>query len=432
MALKHVSRIYFQGKIVAYFKKNGKVLRYKLYKIDKANIDRKYRVKSTYTATNPEALNKEIDELEEKVDNAIAAILYDNPDATITGKTIDDYFLNQQHLFEEKGETKNDGQLLVDFRKFNEQKKEDKRKEDIKNGETRKLHPTMKDYISAANAIEDFEYDTKTQYYLSDVTEDFISDFQEWLGEEHTNTKEHKYSCRGEMVNKTINKRLECIAAFIRSFYKDEETAKLIMGMRYNDHSKAKVIVLSLEEVKELYYRQLKNQNHNKVRDYFVFLCQTGLRYSDFLLLSQKNFLRQGDGSYLLSYVSHKTRVEVSFELTSKAQEIAKKYNFVFGGYTNQAFNRTLSDMLENEDLYEDEIPSIKFRLGKVIEEKIMRREKISAHSARRTFISCLIGKGVSPYQVMNMSGHTRLSTMDIYVEKFSPEVQKATKIIEF
>jgi integrase len=186
-----------------------------------------------------------------------------------------------------------------------------------------------------------------------------------------------------------------------------------------------------LEEVKELYYRELKNKNYNIVKDYFVFLCQTGLRFSDLLLLREKNFLRQRDNSYNLSYVSHKTKIQIEFRLTSKALEIAKKYKFSFKHYTNQAFNRTLKDMLADEGLYEDEIASNRFVLGRVEEGKIMRREKISAHTARRTFISSLIAKGVSAYQVMNMSGHTRLSTMDIYVEKFAPEVQEATKKIE-
>ena len=91
----------------------------------------------------------------------------------------------------------------------------------------------------------------------------------------------------------------------------------------------------------------------------------------------------------------------------------------------------TLKEMLETEELYEDEIASNRFVLGRVEEGKAMRREKISAHTARRTFISSLIHEGVSPYQVMNMSGHTKLSTMDIYVEKFAPTVQEATLKIE-
>ena len=381
---------------------------------------------------NPYEVNAQIDELEEKVDNAIAAILYNNPKAVINAKVIDEYLATHQ---EEKNVIQNaekDKLLLADFRAFNIKKEKELHEQDIKNGETRKRHPTIKDYISSANAIEDYEYDTKSQLYLSDITEDFVSDFCEWLAEEHVSSKEHKYICKGEMVNKTINKRLENLSAFIRAYYKDNTTAEMIMDGRLGDSKQTRVIALTLDEVKELYYRELKNPNHNKIRDYFVFLCLTGLRFLDLTLLTEMNFLRQRNGAYLLSYISHKTKVEVEFELTSKAKELAVRYNFHFNEYTNQGFNRALGEMLESEHLYEDEISVIRNVLTKKIQKKMYRREKISAHTARRTFISCLIAKGVPPYQVMSMSGHKKFSTMEIYVMKFSPEMQGATQKLEF
>lgn len=432
MALKYVTRIYNQGKIAAYFKKNGAVLRYKLFKIEEAYLTKKYRVKDTYALQNPIEVNSQIDKLEEKVDNAIAAILYNDPKAAINSKVIDEYLATHQ---EEKSVTPNadtDKLILADFRAYNIKKEKELHKQDIENGETRKRHPTIKDYISSANAIEDYEYDTKSQLYLSDITEDFISDFCEWLADEHVSTKEHKYKCKGEMVNKTINKRLENLSAFIRAYYKDNATADMVMDGRLGDSKQTRVIALTLDEVKELYYRELKNPNHNKVRDYFVFLCLTGLRFLDLTLLTETNFLRQKNGVYRLSYISHKTKVEVEFDLTSKAQEIAVRYNFQFKDYTNQGFNRALGELLEQEHLYEDEISVIRNVLKKKIQTKVYRRDKISAHTARRTFISCLIAKGVPPYQVMTMSGHKRFTTMEVYVMKFSPEMQGASKKLEF
>ena len=432
MALKYVSRKYYLGKVTAYFKRNGSAMRYKLFKIDKVYLTKKLRVKENYPFQNPQDINTQIDELEEKVDNAIADILYNNPQTVINVKVIDEYFAAHKEKESIAPTVETDKLLLADFRTYNKKKEQELHKQDIENGETRKRHPTIKDYISSANAIEDYEYDTKMQLYLSDITEDFVSDFCEWLADEHINTAEHKYKCKGEMVNKTINKRLENLSAFIRAFYNDDVTADMIMDGRLGDSKQTRVIALTLDEVKELYYRKLKNPNHNKVRDYFVFLCLTGLRYLDLTLLSETNFLRQSSGAYLLSYISHKTKVEVEFELTSKAQEIATRYNYHFNEYTNQGFNRALSEMLENEHLYEDEISIIRNVLKKKIQKKMYRREKISAHTARRTFISCLIAKGVPPYQVMSMSGHKRFSTMEIYVMKFSPEMQGATEKLEF
>lgn len=432
MALKYVSRRYYLGKLTAYLKKNGSAMRYKLCKIEKAYLTKNLRVKETYSLQNPNDLNAEIDALEEKVDNAIAAILYNNPKAIINTKVIDEYLATHKEKEIVLPTAETDKLLLADFRAYNIEKEKALHKQDIKNGETRKKHPTIKDYISSANAIEDYEYDTKYQLYLSDITEDFISDFCEWLADEHVDTKDHKYKCKGEMVNKTINKRLENLSAFIRAYYKDSATAEMIMENRLGDSKQTRVIALTLEEVKELYNRELKNANHIKVRDYFVFLCLTGLRFMDLTLLTEMNFLRQKSGTYLLSYVSHKTKVEVEFELTSKAQEIAERYGFRFKDYTNQGFNRALSEMLENEHLFEDEISVIRNVLQKKIQTKMYRRDKISAHTARRTFISCLIAKGVPPYQVMSMSGHKKFSTMEIYVMKFSPEMQGATQKLEF
>ena len=432
MALKYVSRKYYLGKVTAYFKKNGSAMRYKLFKIDEVYLTKKLRIKDTYTLQDPNEINAQIDELEKKVDNAIAAILYKNPKAVINVKLVDEYLAAHKEKENVAFTAETDKLLLVDFRAFNNEKEKELHKQDIKNGETRKKHPTIKDYISSANAIEDYEYDMKSQLYLNDITEDFIEDFCEWLSEEHVNTKEHKYKCKGDMVNKTINKRIECLSAFIKAYYKDNAIAEMIMSNRLGDSKQTRVIALTLDEVKELYNRKLKNPNHNKVRDYFVFLCLTGLRFMDLTLLTEMNFLRQKDSTYKLSYISHKTKVEVEFELTSKAQEIAERYNFRFNEYTNQGFNRALSEMLENEHLFEDEISVIRNVLHKKIQKKMYRRDKMSAHTARRTFISCLIAKGVSPYHVMSMSGHKKFSTMEIYVMKFSPEMEGSTKKLEF
>ena len=433
MALKYVDRVYYQGKVCSYFKKNNTILRYKLLKIEKRYLTAKtYRVKDTYPLQDYNVVNSQIDELESRVDDAVGRILFENPKSRITSSAIDEFFEKEKNAIELKNEDEANKHLLTDFRRFNKQKMEEKHQEDIDNGETRKLHPTMKDYISAANAIEDFEYDTKQQLYLNDIDDTFVEEFVDWLAEEHVSTEEHKYKCRGDMVNKTINKRLENLSAFIRAYYKDEEKADMIMDGRLNNKSINKVIALDLDEVKELYYRDLKNPSYNKVRDYFVFLCLTGLRFHDLTLLSAMNFLKKRNGVCSISYISHKTKVEVEFDLPSKAQAIALKYNFEFKDYTNQGFNRALGEMLETENLYEDEISVNRYILKKTIHKKVMRREKVTAHTARRTFISCLISAGVPPYQVMNMSGHVRFSTMEIYVRIFSKDVSEASKRLEF
>ena len=119
MALKNVKRRYHQGKVVAYFKRNDGVVRYKLYRIDQGFLTRNLRVKDTYTVCNHQILNKQIDELEDRIDNAIGDILYNAPDTVLNNEVVENY-LNKPHGNDMRDDS-DDCMLLSDFRKYNEQ-----------------------------------------------------------------------------------------------------------------------------------------------------------------------------------------------------------------------------------------------------------------------------------------------------------------------
>ena len=86
---KYIQRKYREGKVVAYMRKNGSVLRYKLCKIDKKWLSTTLQVKANYPFRNADELNSEIDKLEELVDNTIAELLYNDPKLYITRAVID-------------------------------------------------------------------------------------------------------------------------------------------------------------------------------------------------------------------------------------------------------------------------------------------------------------------------------------------------------
>lgn len=431
---KYVQRKYREGKVVAYMYKNGSVVRYKLLKIEKKWLTTTLQVKADYPLRSADELNKEMDVLEELVDKTITELLHDNPKMYITCAIIDKAIADKEKRAKEKAEESDKQLLLYDFKLFNKRKKEVLIKKDIERGLNRKTPPTIKDYISACNAIEDFEYDFNCTLRLNDIDEDFLDDFKDFLAEEHKDTKEHTYKCKGGMVNKTINKRLECLSAFVRSFYKDIEKAQFIFESRIlrNDRNK-EIIRLNKEEIKELYSRELKDNSKNMIRDYFVFLCLTGLRFGDFVSISKANFVMGKDGLVTLSLYTQKTNIRVEVKLTKQAKEIAERYDYKFDGYTNQAFNRAIKDLLKEEELFEDEIVTYREVLNqKPLPIKMLRREKITAHTARRTFISMMIENGVQPIHVMNMVGHTKMSTLQIYIDRFSPKAENAINVLEF
>ena len=419
---------------MAYMRKNGSVLRYKLCKIEKKWLTTTLQVRADYPLRSAIELNQEIDKLEEIVDNTIAELLYDNPKLYITCAIIDKAIADKEKKAKEKAEENDKQLLLLDFKLFNKRKKEALIKKDIERGLNRKIPPTIKDYISACNAIEDYEYEHNCSLRLQDVDEDFIENFKDFLADEHVNTENHKYKCRGGMVNRTIDKRLECLSAFIRSFYGDAKIAQLLFELRMGSNSRNRTIIrLYKDELKDLYGRTLINSNYNRVRDYLVFLCLTGLRFGDFVSLSKENFVMGRDGLVTLSLYTQKTNIRVEVKLTQQAKEIAERYDYKFNGYTNQAFNRAIKELFREEGLFEDEIVTYREVLTqKPHPIKTPRREKITAHTARRTFISMMIESGVQPIHVMHMVGHTKLSTLQIYIDKFSPTAENAIKVLEF
>jgi len=431
---QYVQRKYREGKVVAYMRKNGSVLRYKLCKIEKKWLTTTLQVRADYPLRSAIELNQEIDKLEELVDNTIAELLYNNPKLYITCAIIDKAIAERERRAKEKAEENDKQLLLFDFKLFNRRKKEALIKKDVERGLSRKTPPTIKDYISACNAIEDYEFDNRRTLRLQDIDDDFLDDFKDFLVEEHISTEEHQYKCRGGMVNKTINKRLECLSAFIRSYYGDVEKAQYILNSRISQNDRNKeVIRLYKDELKDLYTRELKDKSRNKVRDYFVFLCLTGIRFGDFVSLNKENFVMGRGGLVTLSLYTQKTNIRIEIKLTKQAKEIAERYNYKFDGYTNQAFNRAIKELFKDEQLFEDEIVTYREILNKKPNPiKIPRREKITAHTARRTFISLMIESGVQPIHVMHMVGHTKLSTLQIYIDKFSPTAENAIKVLEF
>lgn len=430
----NIKREYYQGKLVAYMKKNEATLRYKLLKIEKRYLTATLRVKNSYKSVEDVGeLNAQIDLLEAMIDQAVTEIFAENPRAKITNKVVEEALLPK--VVEEKDEREGQEILLYDFEQYINKINKEKLEEDFERGIERKgkWHPTAKDYVSCRNALLDFEYDTKQMLYLSDVTEDFIEEFIDYLiderpiptEEELKNAEAHVYLTKGGLENAIVNKRLDCLATFIRHFYKQEDVATMVSSSRLNSEDLNDVIRIYKDELKALADMPLETEAEKRIRDYFVFICLSGLRFSDLISIRRVNFRQEGD-RWRLQLFTRKTIKFADIPLVPRALALARKYNFDFSYYTNQAFNRELKQLLEKYNLYGDSCPKIRRVKKKLVTTEMLRRERISAHCGRRTFISILIEEGTPISRVMGFTGHKKESTLKVYVDKFSPHACEA------
>lgn len=425
MAIINTRREYYQGKLVSYMKKNDAVLRYKLAKIEKKFLTANMRVKLTYQREDPAKLNKFIDELEVKIDEAVSQIFYDDPKARITSKVIKHYLSTKATNEADDKNIENLADkhiLLYDLESCIEKLKEEKHEEDVAAGITRKLHPSVKDYISTKNAIDDYEHARHIILHLEEVDNFFVDDFINFLSDKRPELEDYIYKTKGKLINKTINKRLSCLATMIRRIYDDDKRARMISKARLNEANVNDIIRLTLDEVKSLADMKLINKKEQKVRDYFVFLCNTGMRFSDLVEISQDNFLEDKEGKLTIKLLTHKTKTKAVIPIYQRTYDLALKYHFQFRDYTNQALNRGIKELLQSHHLFEDEIIHRKRRKKIVFTQRKMRRECISCHTGRRTFISIAVENGVSIPDIMSMTGHRKASTLQIYVDQFGKD----------
>ena len=152
-------------------------------------------------------------------------------------------------------------------------------------------------------------------------------------------------------------------------------------------------------EILELTGKKMKYQHSLEA---FLFCCYTGLRYSDFTQLSEKNLVFIENRPWIV-FTTIKTSTEVQLPLAllfeGKAWKLLRKHQKHLDEFFRIKANSTV-----NKDL---------MRIGKLAG----IQKHFSFHSARHTNATLLIYKGVNITTVQKLLGHRDVSTTQIYSE---------------
>jgi len=141
----------------------------------------------------------------------------------------------------------------------------------------------------------------------------------------------------------------------------------------------------------------------DRVKDVFLFVCYTGLSYSDLFQLTPEGITKGIDGKNWVIYEREKSGVRASIPILPPAQAIIDKYkndpeclveNKLLPVISNQKLNTYLSE----------------------IEEVCEINKHITMHLGRHTFATTVtLTNGVPIETVSKMLGHTSLKTTQIY-----------------
>jgi len=176
---------------------------------------------------------------------------------------------------------------------------------------------------------------------------------------------------------------------------------------------------LNADELRRIETHKFRIRRLEQVRDVFIFVCYTGLSYSDLKLLKPDSLTKGIDGKNWVVYEREKTGVRASIPLLPQAQSILNKYktdpecnadNKLLPVKSNQKLNTYLSEIAELCEI----------------------NKHITMHLGRHTFSTTVtLTNGVPIETVSKMLGHTSLKTTQIYAKVVDAKVSEDMNILE-
>ena len=170
-------------------------------------------------------------------------------------------------------------------------------------------------------------------------------------------------------------------------------------------------IALNYQQVEEIYlYDFSKNKRLERVRDLFVFGCVTGMRFGNYSRISKQDI--QGDFIRVVDLKSKSKKLSIPLNSISKA--ILEKYDYILPNISNQKMNEFIKEVFKEMKFTEDIKKTMKYG-DELVDKKSEFWERISSHTARRSFITIMKNNKVPDKIIMSYTGHTSLEVFNNY-----------------
>jgi len=240
--------------------------------------------------------------------------------------------------------------------------------------------------------------------YLPDINLKFYKEFTKFLKK----TKKHAPT--------TTNKYQSSLKTFLKFLTDDLGLNKEEIHRKFKKESKkieggSKVVLLK-EHVQKLIDWKQTDERYGLVRDLFLFQIFTGIRYSDLENVNKSYVINNS-----LSFTMWKVGRDVTIPLHPMASEILQKYDYKLGEKCKslQHYNIDIKKVCEEAGLT-DKFSTLKMKLSRKVKDDTPLYKLVSTHVGRTTFITnCLIA-GITPYIVIEYTGHKEIETLKYYM----------------
>ena len=256
-------------------------------------------------------------------------------------------------------------------------------------------------YERTKSLLKEFVDKTKFKLTFDNITQSFFDKFYSFLLD-------------GGMINNSAYKTISFFKTFMIWANQRNLTDNISYQHFKSKYEKNEVIYLTEKELMDLYNLNIDEERLERVRDIFIFQCFTGVRYSDI-----QNLTRADIFGPTWKLRTQKTRDIIEIPLNSYALSVLekyKKYDAPIPSISNQKFNKYIKEVCEKAKINAP-VKIVQYK-GSTREETTFKKyEVIGSHTARRTFISLSLQKGMSAEVIMSITGHTTYRMMQRYLK---------------
>lgn len=256
---------------------------------------------------------------------------------------------------------------------------------------------TIKSYLNTLVTLKKYAEAKKKRIDFDTIDLNLYHDYSEYL------------SIETNLANNTVGRHIKTLKAFMneaseRGFHSNYSfKSKKFKVIRENTDA----IYLDSQELDEIFKLDLSdNPRLEKVRDLFLVGCWTGLRFSDFSNIQERNI--QGD---LIEIRTQKTDETVVIPIHKTVKQIMEKYR----GITPNSLPPSVSNVKTNKALKEIgwmlgclhvNVQTRKTKGGTLSISNNRKYELLVTHTARRSFATNLYKSGLSSITIMKITGH--------------------------
>ncbi|MCX6280633.1 MAG: tyrosine-type recombinase/integrase [Bacteroidetes bacterium] len=293
--------------------------------------------------------------------------------------------------------------------------------EDFINEGKKKWQPgTVVKFTTLKNHLQRFSEKKRFKVEFGQLDQAFFDNLMDYYFEDE----------QTQYINSYVRKNIQFLQQFLK-WATDKGYNKNMAFLKWKletgnkrENTDGNITSLSIAEFLNFYDLRPKSEADQRTRDYLIFACSTGLRYSDIANLKKTDIDYKGG---LISCITIKTGDRTVIPFNDFSKEILLKYNntpnynkqgieMAFPAISNQKTNKALKTLAKEAGLTQM-VPIVHFRRNKRIDEVVPKYSLIGTHIGRKTFITFAVWLGIPEKVTMKFTTHHNHETMEKYYD---------------